>query len=270
MDVRILGPMAVEEQGRSILPTAAKPRQVLALLALRGDHLVTVPTLTEEIWGEHPPRSAATTLQTYILQLRRLIGDALGHGSARSAKDVLVTRPSGYLLAVSPGTVDAAAFEAAVVQGRRACAQGDPRATSELLGRALALWRGPALVDVPVGPILELDVMALEEARMAALEHRIEADLNLGLHTQLVGELRVLTRQYPMNENLHRQLMTAFYRSGSVWRALEAYQTLRGTLRDELGLEPSAPVQRLHHAILTADPAIEEGDLLLGGDRLAA
>lgn len=119
------------------------------------------------------------------------------------------------------------------------------------------MWRGSALVDVRVGTVLELEVLRVEEDRMAALERRIDADLLLGRHTEIVPELRVLVARHPMHENFCAQLMTALHRSGSAWRALEAYQRLRVTLVDELGLEPSARLQQLHQAVLSADPALD-------------
>jgi DNA-binding SARP family transcriptional activator len=267
MDVKVLGPVSVSVRQRSILPTAGKPRQVLTLLVLHADRLVTVPTLMEEVWGEAAPRSAATTLQTYILQLRRLIARALDQDPLRQAKDVLVTQPGGYLLEVAPGEVDATQFGRLAAAGRRAYAEGDAHAASDLLGKALELWRGPALADVSVGRVLELEVLGLEEARMAVLERRIDADLRLGRHAELIGELRVLAAKHPMNENLYMQLMLALYRSGNVWRALEAFHTLRRTLNVELGLEPSVQVRKLQQAMLSGDPAL---DVVPVGDRLSA
>lgn len=253
MEITVLGPLKAHERGVSIVPTAAKPRQILALLALQSDHVVTVPTLMEEIWGENVPRSAATTLQTYILQLRRNIAAALFADPARQAKDVLVTQHGGYLLQVQPGQVDVQEFEHLAASGRAAYDAGDFRAASDLLGSGLALWEGPALVDVRVGSVLELEVLRLDEDRMAALERRIDADLHLGRHADIVPELRVLVARYPMHENFCAQLMTALHRSGGAWRALEAYQRLRGTLVEELGMEPSAKLQRLQQAVLAGD-----------------
>ncbi|GAA2454814.1 MULTISPECIES: AfsR/SARP family transcriptional regulator [Streptomyces] len=257
MEIKVLGPLAARENGVSIVPTAAKPRQILSLLALQADRVVTVPTLMAEIWGEDIPRSAATTLQTYILQLRRKLTAALDGDPTRQAKDVLVTQHGGYLLQVQPGQVDVQEFGRLATAGRAAHEAGDHYAASELLGSALRMWQGPALVDVRVGPVLELEVLRLEEDRMAALERRIDADLWLGRHTEIVPELRVLVAKHPMHENFCAQLMTALHRAGAAWRALEAYQRLRGTLIDELGLEPSPRLQRLHHAVLSADPALE-------------
>ncbi|MFE3519539.1 BTAD domain-containing putative transcriptional regulator [Streptomyces sp. NPDC059166] len=256
MEIKVLGPLTAHENGVSVVPTAAKPRQILSLLALQSDRVVTVATLMEEIWGEDIPRSAATTLQTYILQLRRKISAALD-GSRRQAKDVLVTQHGGYLLQVQPGQVDAHEFSRLAASGRAAYDAGDHHAASGLLGRALEMWQGSALVDVRVGTVLELEVLRMEEDRMAALERRIDADLILGRHTGIVPELRVLVAKHPMHENFCAQLMTALHRSGGASRALEAYQRLRMTLVDELGLEPSARLQRLHQAVLSADPALD-------------
>lgn len=253
MDVKVLGPLTAYERGVSVVPTAAKPRQILALLALQADRVVTVPTLMEEIWGEAVPRSAATTLQTYILQLRRRIATALDGDPTREAKDVLVTQHGGYMLQIQPGQLDVQEFEQLAESGRDACEAGDDRAASTLLRRALSLWQGPALVDVRVGPVLELEVLRMEEDRMACLERRIGADLRLGRHTELVPELRVLTARNPMHENFCAQLMIALHRSGNAWRALEAYRRLRAALVDELGLEPSAKLQQLQQAIIAGD-----------------
>ncbi len=257
MEIKVLGPLTAHERGISLVPSAAKPRQILALLALQADHVVTVPTLMEEIWGPDVPRSAATTLQTYILQLRRRIAAALVGDPERSAKDVLITQHGGYLLQVQPGQVDAQEYEQLTASGRAAYDAQDYRAASDLLGTALALWTGPALVDVRVGSVLELEVLRMDENRLAALERRIDADLRLGRHAEIVPELRVLTARHPMHESFCAQLMLATHRSGGAWRALEAYQRLRDTLVEELGLEPSPRLRRLQQAVLSADPALD-------------
>ncbi|MEV0092380.1 AfsR/SARP family transcriptional regulator [Streptomyces sp. NPDC050738] len=254
MEIKVLGSLTAHERGVSVVPSAAKPRQLLALFALHADRLVTVPALMEEIWGERIPRSASTTLQTYILQLRRKISTALADDPDRNAKELLVTKFGGYLLQVSPGMVDAQEFERIASSGRAAYDVGDYRVASELMSQALLLWQGPALVDVRVGPVLELEVLRLKEQRMATLERRIESDLHIGRHVELVPELTVLTARHPMHEGFCSQLMTALHRAGGSWRALEAYQRLRGALVRELGLEPSVALQQLHQAVLTGDP----------------
>jgi DNA-binding SARP family transcriptional activator len=256
VQIRLLGPFTALEQHASIVPTAGKPRQILALLALRANGVVPVPTLMEEIWGDRPPRSAPTTLQTYILQLRRLLSRAVADGAA-GAKEVLSTRHGGYRLDIQPGEVDAMEFDRLRELGQAAYEAGDFWAASDLLGQALALWQGPALVDVKAGLVLEIEVLRLEEARLSALESRIGADLRLGRHAQVLSELAALVAQHTLHEGLHAQFMLAQYRSGRVWQALQTYQRLRGTLVSELGIEPTARVSRLYQAMLAADPALD-------------
>lgn len=265
MEINVLGPLTAHERGVSLVPSATKPRQILAVLALQAGHVVTVPTLVEEVWGSEVPRSAATTLQTYILQLRRHIAAGLVGQPGRCPKDVLVTQHGGYLLDVGTGLVDAQEFDTLLRSGRSAFADEDFGSASDLLGRALGLWRGPALVDVRVGSVLELEVLRMEENRMAALERRIDADLRLGRHRELVPELHVLTARHPMHENFCAQLMLALHRSGGAWRALEAYQRLRETLVNELGLEPSPNLRRLHRAVLSGDPELEFPEATVDG-----
>lgn len=261
MDVRKLGPFTVRLDGKSIVPSAAKPRQILALLVLRAEQVVTVPTLMEEIWGDQIPRSAATTLQTYILHLRRQVRAALRAEEGIDAKDVIATSLGGYRLAVRPCSSDVREFQTLSTRGLKALEANDPHTASALLRKALDLWRGQALVDVPTGRVLSVDLLGLEEQRIRVLEQRIEADLMLGRHAALLAELRMLVAKYPMNENLTAQLMTAFYRSGALWRALNAFQTLRKTLIDELGVEPSSRIQRLHQAMLSGEPTLSDNSL---------
>ncbi|MFE0043884.1 AfsR/SARP family transcriptional regulator [Streptomyces albireticuli] len=263
MDIEVLGELAVYENGVSVVPSAGKPRQILALLSLWAGRVVPVPTLMEELWGDAVPRSAATTLQTYILQLRRRMAAALRDAPdspARTPKDVLATAFGGYRVAVTPESCDWSQFRRLAVQGHDALTAGDARSASAHLTRALALWRGPALVDVPVGRVLGLETLYMEETRMQALEERIEADLRLGYHASLLGELRTLVARHPLHENLCAQLMTALCRSGSPWRALQEFRQLRERLRRELGVEPSPRLQRLHQAVLSGAPELDGGE----------
>ncbi|MFF5019585.1 AfsR/SARP family transcriptional regulator [Streptomyces sp. NPDC001165] len=256
MDINLLGALSVTENGLSVTPTAPKPRQVLALLALHADQMVPVATLIEELWGKNPPRSARTTLQTYVLQLRELIGEALGRDENErcTAKDVLATLPGGYRLASRGGTVDYREFERRAGAGYRAMDADDHQGASRRLADALSLWTGPVLTDVQVGSQIQMEVQRLEEARLCALDQRIEADLRLGRHRELLSELTVLVNQYRMHESLHGQFMLALHRSGRRGEALNVYQRLRTTLVSELGLEPSAALSRLQRFILTANP----------------
>ncbi|MET7424615.1 AfsR/SARP family transcriptional regulator [Dactylosporangium sp. NPDC005555] len=237
------------------MPSAPKQRQILVLLALHAGRVVTTQTFVEELWGDKPPRSFATTLQTYISQLRAKLAKAAGDASW--ARRLLSTRHSGYQMDARQCRTDVAEFGHLVQAGRRTAETGDPAATSRLLGDALALWRGPVLVDVPVGRILAADVAALEETRLGVLERRIEADLALRRHADLLGELAMLVMRNPMNENFSALQMTALYRSGRSGRALEEFRRIRAVLRDELGVEPGPRLQQLHRTILAGEPDAE-------------
>ncbi|MER6218788.1 MULTISPECIES: AfsR/SARP family transcriptional regulator [unclassified Streptomyces] len=255
MDIDVLGALAVRENGISITPTAPKPRQVLALLALHADQVVPVSALIEELWGSMPPRSARTTLQTYVLQLRALIATALEEGDGeRTAKDVLVTLPGGYLLNSGGGTSDVREFDRLAGMGYRAMDAGDFPVAAQRLREALALWSGPAFADVQGGVQLDMETRRLEETRLCALDQRIEADLKLGRHRELLAELTVLVSRYRTHENLHGQFMLALHRSGRRGEALDVYQRLRATLVRDLGLEPSTALRRLQRSILMAAP----------------
>jgi len=274
VDIEVLGALAVRENGVSVTPTAPKPRQVLALLALHADQVVPVGMLIEELWGDRPPRSARTTLQTYVLQLRDLIATALEKDpegtEPRTAKDVLVTTPGGYLLNTGGGTSDVREFERMAGTGYRAMDAGDFPGAARQLRDALALWSGSALADVQTGTQLEMETRRLDETRLCALDQRIEADLRLGRHRELLGELTMLVSRYRTHETLHGQLMLALHRSGRRSEALDVYQRLRTALVRELGLEPSAGLRRLQRSILMAgpEPALDQV-AAGGGDRLS-
>ncbi|MCF3137065.1 AfsR/SARP family transcriptional regulator [Streptomyces olivochromogenes] len=257
MEIKVLGALNAEVNGMSIVPTAGKPRQILALLALYPGRVVPVPTLMEEIWGTDLPQSALTTLQTYILQLRRMLGTAMGPDAPGSAKDVLATRYGGYTLQVPAEAVDVYQYERLVAEGRQAFEDGEDESSAASLHEALKLWDGPALVDVRVGPILEIEVIRLEQSRLVARERRIDADLRLGRHVELIAELTDLIARHPQHEGLHSQAMVALYRSGRQAGALDVYRRLRHRLIDELGVEPSPQLQRLHQAMLAVDPRLD-------------
>lgn len=256
VDIGVLGPVRVDMRGTSVVPTAGKPRQLLALLALRCGQIVPVSTLMEEIWGDAIPRSGMTTLQTYIMQLRRLIDSCLPAGSATTPKSVLATSFNGYRLIARPNSFDLAEFERLASAGDSALERGETADASAYLTRALEQWRGPALIDVPVGRVLALEIIGMDEARMRVREQRILSDLVLGRHAQLIPELRMLVAQHPMHENLSALLMIAFQRVGAEWRALEVFRNLRQALITELGVEPSQRLQKLHQALLSKAPEL--------------
>ena len=190
-------------------------------------------------------------LQNAVSQLRRALGDNL-----------IVTRPPGYLLRVEPDAIDARRFESLLEKGRRLLASGETEEAAAILHEALALWRGRALDEFAYERFAETEVARLEELRLRALEERIEVDLALGRHADLVGELERLVAQHPLRERPSGQLMLALYRSGRQAEALRIYQEVRRLLAEELGLEPGAALQQLEKQILTHDPALEPPPLV--------
>jgi DNA-binding SARP family transcriptional activator len=259
-DIKLLGRLDATLDGVSILPSATKPRQLLALLALNAGHIVSTSTLMAELWAELQPRAASTSLYTYISNLRRELGFALRGRSGCNAKRILVTEQTGYSLRVPPSDTDVGQYEELANAGRIAAHHGDHETASRRLGAALSLWRGSALSDLVAGPQLTIDVVRLEENRVSDLDLRIEAELRLGRHRMLLGELAELCARFPMSESFCKKYMLALCRSGEQWRALQAFQRLRSTMIGELGVEPSATMQRLHMAILRRHPAVEQLD----------
>jgi DNA-binding SARP family transcriptional activator len=245
MEFRLLGPVEAGEPGTTLPLGGAKQRALLAILLLHVNEVVSSDGLADGLWGERPPATAATALQVYVSRLRKLLGPEL-----------LVTQAPGYVLRVDPDQVDVRRFEGLVARAREARSLGRTEEAASLLHSALGLWRGPALADLSFEPFAQAEIGRLEELRLAALEDRIDADLALGRHAELVGELEGLVAQHPLRERLRGQLMLALYRSGRQAEALEAYQAGRRVLVEELGIEPSAQLQRLERAILTQDAGL--------------
>ncbi|NGO74457.1 AfsR/SARP family transcriptional regulator [Streptomyces sp. YC504] len=263
MEIQVLGPLTATLDGVSIVPTASKPRQLLALFAFHPGRIIPVGTLMEELWSSHLPQSAMTTLQTYVLQLRRRLGTAMGPDAPGNAKEILSTRHGGYVLQISADCVDVYRYEQLVADGQRAFESGEDAHAAEHFKSALAMWKGPTLVDVPAGTVLSIEILRLRESRLVTLERRIDADLRLGRHGDLVSELADLIARHPQHEGLHAQAMVALYRAGRQATALDVYRRLRKRLIDELGVEPSPQLQRLHQMILAVDPTLD----VLSGER---
>jgi DNA-binding SARP family transcriptional activator len=262
MLVNVLGPFEVMREGVLTTPSAPKLRRVLGLLAVNANNVVRADQFIEELWEDRPPVSATTTLQTYIYQLRKLY--RLGNeGPARSVPGdqrtlpTLHTTQNGYALTLGPGSLDSERFVRLAEKGRAELANGEIEAAVGTLRHALGIWRGPALTDVGVGPVLGASAVWLEELRRSVLEQRMEADLLLGRDHQLVGELTAIVAQEPIHEGFQSKLMLALYRCGRRSEALQLYQRARAALADELGVEPSPSLQRLHRAILAADPSLD-------------
>jgi DNA-binding SARP family transcriptional activator len=262
-DIKILGPLHVTMAGSSVVPTAAKTRQLLAMFAINVGRLITTSALMEELWGSRAPLRAPGTLQTYVLHLRRLIGTALATEPDQSPKDILLTKHTGYQLDVDPGVVDSVRYEQLAAAGRAAGAAGDYRRAGELLSDALKMWRGPVLVDVNTGTQLGIEAMRLAESRLTDITLRIDADLYLGRHQQLLGELAALCARHPFMENFRAQYMLALYRSGRASQAMETYREMWRTARDQLGVEPGSALRRLHQALLSGSTHIDDPNFLI-------
>jgi len=246
MEFRILGPLEVWDGGGEVSLGGPKPRALLAGLLLHPNEVVPADRLIDELWGEDSPEDAAAALRVNVSRLRKALRE-----------DVLTTRSPGYVIRVEPDELDLHRFERLVDEGRSLLARGLAADASERLRDALALWRGPALADFAYESFAQAATARLEEIKLAALELRIEADLTLGRHDELIGELEALIAEHPLRERLRRDLMTALYRSGRQAEALDAYQEARRALVDELGIDPSPALQELERAILRQDPALD-------------
>ncbi|GHE35574.1 hypothetical protein CP980_28950 [Streptomyces vinaceus] len=257
MYIEVLGPLFVghTECAPDCGPSAPKPRQLLALLALNANQFITTATCIDELWAAHPPRSAVTTLRTYVMQIRRALHST--DAERGPSDDVLRTRQHGYQLSLGRGCLDLFRFTDQVEEGKRALLRGDCHRGAQTLRGALALWKDSPVVDVQAGPYITAHRARLQESRLNCLELRIEAELQLGLHHEVISELTGLAAEFPTHENLHAQLMLALVRSGRQAEALAVYRELCAVLTGELAIEPSRRLQQLHRAILLADPALD-------------
>jgi DNA-binding SARP family transcriptional activator len=241
MEFRILGPLEVAHEGQLLPLGGTKQRALLALLLLRPNEPVSVDRIVDELWGERAPPTAAKNVQVYVSHLRK----ALGEG-------VVVTRPPGYALTVPDGALDAQQAEEALT-----LAQGKPAAERvEHLRAGLGLWRGPPLAELADLPFADAEIGRLEELRLALLKRRIDAELELGLHAEVVAELEKLVATHPLDEHVRGQLMLALYQSGRQADALAVFRDARRALTEELGLEPDEELKSLERRILAHDPAL--------------
>ena len=246
MRFRVLGPVEVQVGGSWSSISATKWRTMLAVLLLRAGEVVPTEQLIGEVWPQDTPATAVNLISVYVLRLRRLIGDAEG--------ELLVTRSRGYQLLAGPGDVDAQRFARLAAEGRASLSAGDSPRAADLLGEALGLWHGSrALADVPDSPMISAAASGLDEARVEALELRINADLGCGRQSQLVAELRGLLSEHRLREGLWALLMRALYSSGRQAEALEAYAQAREVIAGELGVDPGAELRQLHEQMLRAD-----------------
>ncbi|WP_299527710.1 AfsR/SARP family transcriptional regulator [uncultured Streptomyces sp.] len=254
MKFGVLGGLSVRDAGGDHLPTAPKQRQLLALLLLHANHVVPVRVCLAEIWGEDPPPSAGTTLQTYVMHLRRLLARLPSVGSREAAHDRLRMSGSGYVLRVAPQELDLTCFQELVARAGRLPAS-EAGAASRLLGEAMELWSRPMLADVRTGPVLQPAVIHWEQRRLAVHEEYLDTRLRLGCPRDVLPELAVLTRRHPTHEPLHTRYMSALYAVGRTGDALDACARLTRRLAEDLGVAPSPAVDRIRAVIRAGGPA---------------
>jgi WD40 repeat protein/DNA-binding SARP family transcriptional activator len=246
MEFRILGPLEVRNERGTVALGGMKPRALLAVLLLHRNEPVTADRLALEVWGEEAPHAAVKTVQVHISRLRKALSDT----------DIVTTTAAGYCLRVRPDELDAERFERLVDDASRALTDGQAERAAEGLREALALWRGPPLADLAFEPFAGAEIARLEEQRLVALETRIEADVAIGRHAEVVGELQQILSEHPLRERLAAQLMLALYRCGRQAEALEVYGDVRRAL-SAIGVEPGPELRRLQEAILRQDVALE-------------
>ena len=252
MDFRILGSLQVLDEGRVIALGGSKQRALLGVLLIHANEALSTDRLIEELWGEHPPATAAKTVQVHVSRLRKVLASGAGDGS----EDLVVTREHGYELALDPERLDAHRFERLVAEGRADLAAGEPRRAASAHEAALAMWRGPPLDDLAYEPFAQREISRLEDLHVAALEEMIDAKLALGDHGEVVRRLEGLIADHPYRERLRAQLMLALYRCDRQADALQAYQDARRVLVEELGIEPGARLRELEGSILAQEPAL--------------
>jgi DNA-binding SARP family transcriptional activator len=244
----MLGPLLVYDGASWSAIRAAQQRLVAAVLLMEAGRAVPVDRLVDELWGERPPPSAAATVRGYVMRLRRLLGGDPG--------SPLVTRGRDYELVVADGDVDARVFSGLVTSARHALADGQPAAAAAKLSQGLALWRGPALANVPASPAVTAEAERLGQLRLAAVEDWLGVQLELGRHAEVVDQAQRLVGEHPLRERLWARLMLAQYRCGRRAEALNAYQRARRVLVEELGLEPGPEQRELQRLILAGQPEL--------------
>lgn len=241
----VLGPLEIVRPDGTNVPIAPKVRLVLALFLVNAGAVVSIDNIVDELWEDHPPRSATTTAQTYVYQLRKLLNREC------CGREPLATLAPGYILRIGDqDLLDVSTFRQLVLRARSQLDKSHPQQAAELLRQALDVWRGPPLANVACGRLLKAQVAQLKEEQSLTLELRIEVDFNLGRHRRLIGELRSLVLIHPLNEWFHARLIEALSLTGRRREALEAYRNLHSCLYHELGILPSPEVQQLQRDIL--------------------
>ena len=249
MEFRILGPLEVLDDGAPIPLGTLKERAVLAVLLLRANEVVSPERLIDDLWGASPPPTARKAVSVYLSKLRKTLG--------RDGGNPISPVAGGYRLTLEPECLDASRAQRLTADADERAAAGEPDAAAALFRDALALWRGPTLSGLTLESQGRDEIARLDELRLIALMDRIDCDLALGRHEDVLGELQLTIREHPLHERPRARQMLALYRSDRQADALAAYQRARHVLVDELGIEPSESLQRLQQAILRHDPALE-------------
>lgn len=266
----LLGPLVIRHGDTDVAPSAPKLRLILSTLLFNANKPVGASVLARELWSDGAPRTAHSTLQTYMFKLRRLFRAVLGLSVEYVTREVLQTCSGGYVLRVDPDQLDITEFEQLVTAGSTAMHAGDYDKAATDLRRSLALWRGNVVHNGQWGTLLRAQVARLEERRFYAHTTRIDADLCLGRHREMISELASLVVEHPLHESAHTMLMIALYRAGRASAALEVYMRFRQRMLHELGIEPSERIRALHMALLSTDQVLADrtltSDMLL--DRL--
>jgi DNA-binding SARP family transcriptional activator len=255
LEFRILGPLEVVGQHGSVRLGGPKQRATLGILLLEANRVVSVDRLADDLYAGAAPVTAVTQVQRQISDLRKALGP-------RSIE----TRAPGYVIRLAPQQLDLHIFERLTEDASQALARGEAQIAADLLREALALWRGAPLADFAYESFAQTAIERLEEIRLAAVEQRIEADLAVGRHGELAGELEQLIVENPLRERLRAQLMLALYRSGRQAEALDVYQRTRTVLLEEFGIEPTPSLNELQRAILAQNPSL---DLARGSPNVA-
>jgi DNA-binding SARP family transcriptional activator/streptogramin lyase len=249
VEFRILGPLEVVVQGGQLPLPRLKERIVLAVLLLHANEFVSRERLIDDLWGDEPPPTARKAVAVYVSQLRKRL--------TRNGADPIATAEGGYRLELGLEQLDAARAQQLLASAREGVSKGELDSAAERFRDALSLWRGPTLAGLQLESLGRDEVARLDELRLAALMDRIDCDVALGRHKHVLGELHVLVREHPLRERLRAQQMLALYRADRQAEALDAYAQARRTLVEELGIEPSPDLQRLHQGILRQDPSLE-------------
>jgi YVTN family beta-propeller protein len=251
LQFRILGSLEVSDGSDALPLHGPKERALLAYLLLHANEVVPTDRIIDDIWGDEPPRTVGSVLHVYVSRLRKVLNENNGAGTG------LFREQTGYVLRIEDEQLDLHRFESLAHAGKELLSTGNPQGAARDLRAALSLWRGAPLPELAYEPWAEIEIARLNEARLTALEDRIDADLALGRQSNVIAELEKLVADQPLRERTRAQLMLALYRSGRQADALHQYDEARRLLAEELGLEPGPTLKRLHQGILTQEPWLE-------------